>query len=116
MTLEQWLQGIELFIIAAGYGDLFDQIISHETWHLLLGLLAGSLAWLVTLTILYVPYTLISRLTRRPMRLGVAFGILILCLLLSVSFALISHWLLDYMAQLWVTPLGPPLDLIQPYP
>jgi hypothetical protein len=79
--------------------------------HFLLAFLAGLLAWLLTSTILFAPYSLISQLIHRRTSTVVVYGILICSLLLAISAALASHWALDYFSIWYSTPLGPHLEL-----
>lgn len=116
MTLQEWLLAILAMIALSGYGDLFEVLITDESKHFLLGSLAGLLAFGLMWITLSVPGSIISQLRRRPISSGVACGTLIFCLLLAVSFALLSHYFLDYTVVLWDMPLDGigDLDLIIP--
>ena len=94
--------------------SFLDALLTDEAWHFGAGFLAGLLAYSLTWIMLFVPCSLVLRLTRRSMPMVVDFGIHFLSLSLALCFALISHWVLDFGRILYMMPLNPPLDLVLP--
>lgn len=79
--------------------------------HFLLSGLAGWLAWLVTQTISCVSGLIWERGTHRKVSMVAVYYMIGISLLACVASALVAHWLLDYYASWYVTPLGPPLKI-----
>jgi hypothetical protein len=78
--------------------------------HFLLASVLGLLAFWLTQIIFYVPLSMMYQLLRFPMPRAAIYGILALCLLLGMCFALISHAWLDGFAIWYITPSGPALN------
>ena len=99
-TIMQWWNAIDWLIDPAQ--------------HFLLAFTAGALVYLLTSTMSFVLLSAWGIGTRKQTSSAVVYGIHICCLLLGVSAALLSHYLLDYGWQLYSTPLYPGLDLVMP--
>jgi len=87
-------------------------LITDESKHFALSAFMGVLGYSLMLIILSAIVLVWQVLTHRKASMGVGYGMITCCLLVGLSFALASHWLLDYVSLWWVTPLGPSLDLI----
>lgn len=89
--------------------DFLINALTDESYHFWLALASGLLGCWLTLTMFSAPFWILEGLTRRHIPTAVACGILICSLLAGVSFALASHWGLDYLSTWLNAPLGPPL-------
>ena len=87
-------------------------LVTDASKHFLLAFSMGALVYALTSIISYAGLWAWERLTRHKVSMGVVYGTIGCCLLVGLSFALASHWLLDYFSTWWVTPLGPGLDLV----
>ena len=90
---------------------IFLDVLTEEANHFWLAFLAGALAYLLTSIIYIVPFKIISHFTRSPISMDVKRGMMIFCLLLAFSFALLSHYGLDQFRDFYTTPLNPPLKI-----
>ena len=89
-------------------------LVTDESKHFALSAFTGALGCLLMQIILFVMVLGWQGLTRQKASMGVVYGMGLSCLLVGLSFALASHWALDYASAWYVTPLGPPLDLVMP--
>ena len=87
-------------------------LVTDEGKHFALSAFMGVLAFLLMWIILSAGVWVVERLTHRKASMAVDYGMAICSLLLGLSAALASHWLLDYAALWYITPLGPGLDLV----
>lgn len=89
------------------------KFITDESKHFLLaasmGLLVYSLTWITLRGMCWA----FAKLTSKPRSWDAGWLIHLSCLLLGLSAALVSHWLLDYFSVWYTTPLGPPLKLVR---
>jgi len=88
--------------------------ITDGSKHFLLSVSMGALVFSLTSFMYYVSSLAWAALTHKQVSTVVDFGMFISCLLVGLSFALASHWLLDYVSLWYVTPLGPSLNLVLP--
>jgi hypothetical protein len=91
--------------------------ITDESKHFLLAFSVGLLGFVLMQIIYSALLWVYHRLTLEKVSMGVVLFTLILSILVGVSLALLSHYLLDYFSIWYTSPFnGAPLELINPYP
>ena len=88
--------------------NFLTEYFADGSKHFTLAFFAGLLGFLLTLITLFVLQYGVSILLKR---VGAGYIILTCSLLVALSLALLSHWVLDYYSIWYNTPLGPPLEL-----
>jgi len=88
-------------------------ILSDESKHFLLALFSGLLGYCLTSIMLFAPYWVYLRLTRKVEVSAVVYFMLFIATLAGICFAVQSHIYLDGLSTWLTKPLGPGLNIIQ---
>lgn len=88
--------------------------LQDETWHVILSVISGVLAYLLIVTIFYVVFWFIRRISHLNVSLdtGPKRFIHLMGLFYGLWAVWLSHMLLDWFTTLYNMPLGPHLPLI----